>query len=42
MPTLLVRNADIRVTMDDERREFPYNAPGLGFGYRMRMLTLGL
>ncbi len=42
MPALLARNEDVRVTMDDERREFPYNAPGLGFGYRMRKLTLGL
>jgi hypothetical protein len=42
MSALLARNEDVRVTMDDERREFPYNAPGLGSGCRMRMLTLGL
>ncbi len=42
MPTLLVRNADILVTMDDERREFLNSALGLGSGYRMRMLTMVL
>lgn len=42
MLALLARNEDVRVTMDDELRERLGNAPGLGSGYRMRILTLGL